>query len=121
MAAELTLAVDDQLTPGRRPTGQLWQADGQTVARRALPTIVKLKLTKNAVQPAECRQIDTQTLARGTMKLKLTLLTVALAFGLAVSQASAATFKFAFQGDLKSLDPYSLNETFTHRHARQRL
>jgi peptide/nickel transport system substrate-binding protein len=29
-------------------------------------------------------------------------------------QASAVTFKFAFQGDLKSLDPYSLNETFTH-------
>ena len=28
--------------------------------------------------------------------------------------ASAATFRFAFQGDLKSLDPYSLNETFTH-------
>ena len=26
----------------------------------------------------------------------------------------AATFRFAFQGDLKSLDPYSLNETFTH-------
>ena len=23
----------------------------------------------------------------------------------------------AFQGDLKSLDPYSLNETFTHRRA----
>jgi peptide/nickel transport system substrate-binding protein len=28
--------------------------------------------------------------------------------------ANAATFRFAFQGDLKSLDPYSLNETFTH-------
>ena len=28
--------------------------------------------------------------------------------------AAAATFRFAFQGDLKSLDPYSLNETFTH-------
>ena len=27
---------------------------------------------------------------------------------------SATTFRFAFQGDLKSLDPYSLNETFTH-------
>ena len=25
----------------------------------------------------------------------------------------AATFRFAFQGDLKSLDPYSLNESFT--------
>jgi peptide/nickel transport system substrate-binding protein len=28
--------------------------------------------------------------------------------------ASAVTFKFAFQGHLKSHDPYSLNETFTH-------
>jgi peptide/nickel transport system substrate-binding protein len=27
--------------------------------------------------------------------------------------ASATTFRFAFQGDLKSLDPYTLNETFT--------
>lgn len=46
------------------------------------------------------------------MKLK----TFALALGLAVVSAlpaSAATFRFAFQGDLKALDPYSLNETFT--------
>src|SRR6202007_2242792 len=35
-----------------------------------------------------------------------------LAAGL-IASASAATFKFAFQGDLKSLDPYSLNEGFT--------
>src|SRR4029079_9443122 len=48
------------------------------------------------------------------MKLKTVFLTVAFAVGLVVSQASATTFKFAFQGDLKSLDPYSLNETFTH-------
>jgi peptide/nickel transport system substrate-binding protein len=46
------------------------------------------------------------------MKLKA----FALALGLAVATlpADAATFRFAFQGDLKSLDPYSLNETFTH-------
>ena len=48
------------------------------------------------------------------MKLKTALLTIAFGLALATSQASAATFKFAFQGDLKSLDPYSLNETFTH-------
>jgi len=48
------------------------------------------------------------------MKFKTALLTVALGLALTMSQASAATFKFAFQGDLKSLDPYSLNETFTH-------
>ena len=47
------------------------------------------------------------------MKLKA----LALALGLAVAAtlpANAATFRLAFQGDLKSLDPYSLNETFTH-------
>src|SRR3984893_3709034 len=47
------------------------------------------------------------------MKLKTAL----MALGLCVATtlpAPAATFRFAFQGDLKSLDPYSLNETFTH-------
>lgn len=29
------------------------------------------------------------------------------------AQAGATTFRFAFQGDLNSLDPYTLNETFT--------
>lgn len=48
------------------------------------------------------------------MRLKSVFLTLALALSLGVGQASAVTFKFAFQGDLKSLDPYSLNETFTH-------
>lgn len=48
------------------------------------------------------------------MKLKSALLTLGLALALTTGQASAVTFKFAFQGDLKSLDPYSLNETFTH-------
>jgi peptide/nickel transport system substrate-binding protein len=48
----------------------------------------------------------------GKMKLR----TFALALALAVAStlpASAVTFKFAFQGELKSLDPYSLNESFT--------
>jgi peptide/nickel transport system substrate-binding protein len=43
---------------------------------------------------------------------------VLAAFGAAIAcwigPAEATTFRFAFQGDLKSLDPYSLNETFTH-------
>jgi peptide/nickel transport system substrate-binding protein len=45
------------------------------------------------------------------MKLRTALIVLALA---ASMPASAATFRFGFQGDLKSLDPYSLNETFTH-------
>jgi peptide/nickel transport system substrate-binding protein len=47
------------------------------------------------------------------MKLK-TLLLAAAFVAASLTAASAATFRFAFQGDLKSLDPYSLNETFTH-------
>jgi len=43
---------------------------------------------------------------------------LAVAAGLAVAlgvvgTAQAETFKYAFQGELKGLDPYSLNETFT--------
>src|SRR5438874_13014575 len=42
---------------------------------------------------------------------------VIVAFGLGIAAiapaAETATFRFAFRGDLKSLDPYSLNETFT--------
>ena len=46
------------------------------------------------------------------MKLKTLLLAAALAAA-SLTSATAATFRFAFQGDLKSLDSYSLNETFT--------
>src|SRR5437764_10078071 len=46
------------------------------------------------------------------MKLKTLLLAAAFAAA-SLTTASAATFRLAFQGDLKSLDPYSLNESFT--------
>ena len=48
------------------------------------------------------------------MKLRTALLAAALAAASFSLPATAATFRLAFQGDLKSLDPYSLNETFTH-------
>lgn len=38
---------------------------------------------------------------------------VALGVAAAAVPAQAKTFKWAFQGDVQSLDPYSLNETFT--------
>src|ERR1044072_7164890 len=47
------------------------------------------------------------------MKIRTLLLAAAFAAA-SLTTASAATFRFAFQGDLKSLDPYSLNETSTH-------
>src|SRR5215211_1991051 len=46
------------------------------------------------------------------MKLRMMMLALGLAAAL-VHPASAATLRFAFQGELKSLDPYSLNESFT--------
>mgnify|MGYP003700633009 CR=1 FL=1 len=48
------------------------------------------------------------------MSMRKGLLGLAAVAVLAAGPASAETvFKFAFQGSLKSLDPYSLNETFT--------
>jgi len=48
------------------------------------------------------------------MKLRLRhIIASGLLLSAASSAASAETFKYAFQGTLKSLDPYSLNETFT--------
>jgi peptide/nickel transport system substrate-binding protein len=47
------------------------------------------------------------------MRLRLALLALAAALLAPVSPAGAVTFRYAFQGDLNSLDPYSLNETFT--------
>jgi len=37
----------------------------------------------------------------------------ALALAVGLSPASAKTFRFAFQGNLNTLDPYTFNETFT--------
>ena len=47
------------------------------------------------------------------MKFRSTAFAVAAVFSLTAAPASAETFKYAFQGTLKLLDPYSLNETFT--------
>ena len=46
------------------------------------------------------------------MKLKTLVVTGALALVLASAPAAAKTFRYAFQGDLNALDPYTLNETF---------
>ena len=47
------------------------------------------------------------------MKIKTLAVAGALAFALAATPAAAKTFRYAFQGDLNALDPYTLNETFT--------
>src|SRR5437764_1053543 len=48
----------------------------------------------------------------------LTAATLTIA-AVAISPASAQTLRYANQGDLKSLDPYTLNETTTHAHLGQ--
>jgi peptide/nickel transport system substrate-binding protein len=47
------------------------------------------------------------------MFLRRTLFAGLAAFAMLTGAAEAKTFRYAFQGDLKSLDPYTLNETFT--------
>src|SRR3954464_15936549 len=55
------------------------------------------------------------------MSVRRTLLAAATASILAFAMvpASAQTLRYANQGDLKSLDPYTLNETTTHAHLGQ--
>ena len=55
------------------------------------------------------------------MSVRRSLLAAATAsiIALAIVPASAQTLRYANQGDLKSLDPYTLNETTTHAHLGQ--
>ncbi|HEV3499935.1 MAG TPA: ABC transporter substrate-binding protein [Bradyrhizobium sp.] len=55
------------------------------------------------------------------MSVRQTLLaaTTASIVAFAMSPASSQTLRYANQGDLKSLDPYTLNETTTHAHLGQ--
>jgi peptide/nickel transport system substrate-binding protein len=52
------------------------------------------------------------------MSVRRTLLaaTTATLVALAIAPASSQTLRYANQGELKSLDPYTLNETTTHAH-----
>ncbi|WP_417430006.1 ABC transporter substrate-binding protein [Kiloniella sp.] len=47
------------------------------------------------------------------MKMKSILAAGACALALSAGSANAETFKWSFQGDVQSLDPHGLNETFT--------
>jgi peptide/nickel transport system substrate-binding protein len=55
------------------------------------------------------------------MSVRQTLLaaTTVTIVAFAMSPASSQTLRYANQGDLKSLDPYTLNETTTHAHLAQ--
>src|SRR5204862_322624 len=58
---------------------------------------------------------------REHMSVRQTLLAAATVsiVAFAMSPAPAQTLRYANQGDLKSLDPYTLNETTTHSHLGQ--
>lgn len=47
------------------------------------------------------------------MKPRSVAIVGALALAISAMPAAAKTFRYAFQGDLNALDPYTLNETFT--------
>lgn len=72
-------------------------------------------MRKSASMTARGRTRPSGSQAEGLiqMTLRKTILAVAAAVALMSVPASAKTFRFAFQGDYKSLDPYTLNETFT--------
>src|SRR5260370_27599846 len=55
---------------------------------------------------------------REQMSVRQTLLaaTILASVAFAVAPASAQTIRYANQGELKSLDPYTLNESTTHAH-----
>ena len=53
------------------------------------------------------------------MSMRQTLCGAIAALAFAMSAASGQTLRYANQGDLKSLDPYTLNETTTHAHLGQ--
>src|SRR2546430_16444998 len=53
------------------------------------------------------------------MSVRQTLLAVTTVSLFTFAPASAQTLRYANQGELKSLDPYTLNETTTHSHLGQ--
>src|SRR5690349_2280719 len=61
------------------------------------------------------REIE-QMSVRRSLFAAATASILALTATLAITPASAQTLRYANQGDLKSLDPYTLNESTTHAH-----
>src|SRR5205085_9772950 len=72
----------------------------------------RLSSTQQPGGPFRRTACDSSTHHEGIMKLRTMLLAVGFAVA-AITPGNTATLRFAFQGELKSLDPYSLNESFT--------
>ena len=47
------------------------------------------------------------------MKFRLTAFAAIAALGMAITPAESKTFRWAFQGDLQTMDPHGLFETMT--------
>jgi peptide/nickel transport system substrate-binding protein len=71
--------------------------------------------------PPRVEEIAEQSGEIKQMSVRQSLLAAATASitALAIVSASAQTLRYANQGDLKSLDPYTLNESTTHAHLGQ--
>src|SRR5665213_1152218 len=85
------------------------------LARR--PNSGNMDLTKLVDIPG----IDLYSGETEQMSVRQTMFAAAIASiaAFAMSPASSQTLRYANQGDLKSLDPYTLNETTTHAHLAQ--
>src|SRR6478736_9350663 len=77
------------------------------MARQYPPLVAEM-----ADQSGEIEQMS----VRRSLLAAATASIIALTTALAMAPASAQTLRYANQGDLKSLDPYTLNESTTHAH-----
>jgi peptide/nickel transport system substrate-binding protein len=80
--------------------------DSGNMARQYPPPIVEIADQSGEIEHMSVRQ-------------RLLAAVAASIIALAVVPASAQTLRYANQGDLKSLDPYTLNESTTHAHLGQ--
>ena len=81
--------------------------DSGNMARQYPPPVAEM-----ADQSGEIEQMS----VRRSLFAAATASLLALIPALAMAPASAQTLRYANQGDLKSLDPYTLNESTTHAH-----
>src|SRR5262249_19029173 len=95
--------------------GRLEEAEGCAACRQPDPALlVQQAIAREDNSDRTCAPAGVRA-PNGDCVMRLkTIVAAAIAAAAVAAPASAATFRFAFQGDLKSLDPYSLNETFTH-------
>ncbi len=87
----------------------------RAICRHTLPGLI-LKAPRLAIERCVLSQVSEVRLSRFPLKALVRGVAAGAFASLAVASLpaqAANVFRFAFQGDIKSLDPYSLKETFT--------